>query len=115
MDLIDLLAELKHLDYNQKKYHVDRHGEYVQLVFSNTQLPVWMDSITAILGPPVKTADQMVSEEVIALTEDFGEIFDHQTLYYREIDHHRIMAMLWPWSNQESITLKIMILKADQS
>ena len=113
MDLIDLLSQLKHLNYDQKKYHVDRHGEYVQLVFSSKQLPAWMDSMVSILGAPVKTAEQSVSEEVIALTEDFGEIFDHQVLYYREIDHHRIMAMLWPWSNREMITLKIMILKAD--
>jgi hypothetical protein len=113
MELIDLLAKLKHLNYAQKKYHVDRHGEYVQLVFASKHFPAWMESIAALLGAPVKTADQPVTADVIALTEDFGEIFDHQTLYYCEIDHHRIMAMFWPWSNQESITLKIMILKED--
>jgi len=114
MDLIDLLAKLKHLDYAQKKYHVDRHGEYVQLVFSSKHLADWMASIAAILGDPVKIADQPVSADIMALTQDLGEIFDHQTLYYHEIDHHRIMAMLWPWNNGESITLKIMILKEDR-
>ena len=113
MELIDLLSKLKHLDYTQKKYHVDRHGEYVQLVFSSKHLPAWMESIASILDEPVKTADQPVNKDVIALTEDFGEIFDHQTLYYHEVDHHRIMAMFWPWSNREWITLKIMILKED--
>jgi len=115
MDLIDLLAKLKHLDYAQKKYHVDRHGEYVQLVFSSKDLSAWMASISAILGDPVKTAGQPVNADVTALTRDFGEIFDHQTLYYQTVDHHRIMAMLWPWNNRESITLKIMILKEDKA
>lgn len=110
MELIELLAKLNHLEYSQKKYHVDRYGEYAQLVFPHTHLKDWRDAIVEILGEPVKTADQLVSDEIVQLTEDFGEIFDHQTLFYREIGNHRIMAMFWPWSNNESITLKIMIL-----
>lgn len=111
MELIELLAQLNHLDYSQKKYHVDRYGEYAQLVFAHKHLQVWLDAIVQILGEPVKTADQPVTSDILNLTEDFGEIFDHQTLFYREIDHQRIMAMFWPWSNDESITLKIMIQK----
>ena len=110
MELIELLAKLSHLEYSQKKYHVDRYGEYAQLVFPHSQLRDWRDAIVEILGEPVKTDDQPVTDEIIQLTEDFGEIFDHQTLFFREIGHHRIMAMFWPWSNSESITLKIMIL-----
>jgi hypothetical protein len=74
MELIDLLSKLKHLDYTQKKYHVDRHGEYVQLVFSSKHLPAWMESIASILGAPVKMADQPVNKDVIALTEDHGNV-----------------------------------------
>jgi len=110
MELIDLLAKLTHLEYSQKKYHVDRFGEYAQLVFPHEKWQIWLDALAEILGEPVKTADQPVTSEIIDLTKDFGEIFDHQTLFYREIDHHRIMAMFWPWSNNESITLKIMVL-----
>jgi len=111
MELIDLIVKLKHLDYSQKKYHVDRHGEYAQLVFSNSHTQEWLDCISEMLGQPIKTAQQPVSEDIVCLTKDFGEIFDHQTLFYREIDIHRIMAMFWPWKNQESTTLKLMILK----
>lgn len=110
MELIDLIAKLKHLEYSQKNYHVDRHGEYAQLVFSNRHMKEWLDCIGEMLGQPIKTAGQPVAEDIVRLTEDFGEIFDHQTLFYREIDIHRIMAMFWPWKNQESTTLKIMIL-----
>ena len=110
MELIDLIVKLKHLDYSQKKYHVDRHGEYAQLVFSNQHMGEWLDCIGDILGRPVKTAQQPVSAEIIELTEDFGEIFDHQTLFYREIDRHRVIAMFWPWKDREFTTLKIMVL-----
>ena len=110
MELIDLTDQLKHLAYAQKKYHVDRLGEYAQLVFDRRHLPAWMEALSKILGSPLKTDGQPVTEDIIRITEDFGEIFDHQTLYYREIDGQRIMAMFWPWSDQEAITLKIMIL-----
>ena len=113
MELIDLLSKLKHLEYSQKKYHVDRQGEYAQLVFAYKYMQGWLDSIEEILGKPVKTSHEPVTEEVIRLTEDFGEIFDHQTLFYQENDQQRIIAMFWPWRNKESITLKIMILNKD--
>jgi hypothetical protein len=109
MELIDLLTQLKHLDYSQKKYHVDSLGEYVQLVFNPDHLQTWLDAISKLLGPPIKTEEQPVTEDILRLTENVGEIFDHQTLYYREIEGQSVMAMLWPWSSQEAITLKIMI------
>lgn len=110
MELIDFISKLKHLDYSQKKYHVDGLGEYAQLVFHPRHMSEWLETISALLGPPLKTDRESVSEDIVRLTEDFGEIFDHQTLYYREIDGQRIMAMFWPWQNDEAITLKIMIL-----
>ncbi len=110
MELVDIITQVKHLACTQKKYHVDRHGEYVQLVFRNTYLKSWLDKIEAILGAPIKKADQPVTEELVELTEDFGEIFDHQTLFLQEIDDQRVMAMFWPWRNQGMTTLKLMIL-----
>lgn len=110
MELIDLIAKIKHLEYSQRNYHVDCHGEYAQLVFNNRHMDEWLDCIGEMMGRPIKTAKQPVTEDIVRLTEDFGEIFDHQTLFYSEIDMHRIMAMFWPWKNKESTTLKIMIL-----
>ena len=71
--------------------------------------PIWGDWLTCIgelLGSPIKTEAQPVTDDIVQLTEDFGEIFDHQTLFYREIDTHRIMAMFWPWKDQPSTNVK---------
>ena len=110
MELYDLISNFKHLEYSQKKYHVDSQGEYAQLVFNNTHMDEWLTCVGELLGLPIKTELQPVTDDIVQLTEDFGEIFDHQTLFYRETDTHRIMAMFWPWKNQSSTTLKIMIL-----
>ncbi len=113
MELIDLIAKIGRLEYSQKKYHVDRFGEYAQLVFNSRNMEAWLECIGVILGAPVKTAEQNVTDDIVQLTKDFGEIFDHQTLFYREIDGQRIMAMFWPWKDQEATTLKIMILNKE--
>lgn len=110
MELIDIIAQVKHLPCRQKKYHVDRHGEYAQLVFRNTYLQDWLENIEAILGEPIKKNDQPVTEGLVKLTEDFGEIFDHQILFLKKMDEQRVMAMFWPWRNQDMTTLKLMIL-----
>ena len=110
MELIEIITKISHLEYAQKKYHVDKHGEYAQLVFSNSQIEDWLVSITELMGDPLKTAGEPVTDDIIDLTEDFGEIFDHQTLFYRKIGDQRMIAMFWPWNNQESTTLKLMIL-----
>jgi len=110
MELYDLIQKFKHLEYSQKKYHVDSQGEYAQLVFDNANMDDWLTCIGELLGLPIKTEAQPVTDDIVHLTEDFGEIFDHQTLFYHEIGTHRIMAMFWPWKDQPSTTLKIMIL-----
>ena len=113
MELIDIINKVSHLECSQKKYHVDTHGEYAQLVFRSDHMDAWQKCILEILGPPLKTAQQPVTDDIVRLTENFGEIFDHQTLFYLELDGQRIIAMFWPWQNQESTTLKVMILNRD--
>ena len=109
MELVEFISELKHLDFQQKKYHADRLGEYAQLVFSNQEEERWYSQIETLLGPPVKKAGAPVTEELIELTEDYGEIFDHQTLFVKEEKGQRIIAMLWPWQASPFVTLEIAI------
>ena len=80
MELYDLISKFNHLEYSQKKYHVDRQGEYAQLVFDNANMDDWLTCIGELLGLPIKTETQPVTDDIVQLTEDFGEIFDHQTL-----------------------------------
>ena len=109
MELYDFIIEFKHLYPVQKRYHVDGRGEYAQLVFNRRELPEWYQVLVKLLGPPIKTKGQPVTENLIQITEDFGEIFDHQTLFLLEKDNQRILAMFWPWRDRDLITLKVMV------
>ena len=109
MELYDFISKFRHLHPSQKKYHVDSRGEYAQLVFDRRDIEAWYQGIEDLLGPPVKSDGQPVTDQLIRLTEDFGEIFDHQTLFCAEQGDQRIMAMFWPWRDSHLVTLKIMI------
>ncbi|MDJ0874553.1 MAG: hypothetical protein QNJ02_04745 [Desulfobacterales bacterium] len=112
MKLFDFISKFRHLHPSQKKYHVDSRGEYAQLVFDRRDLQEWNRAVENMLGPPVKTEDQPVTDELIRLTEDFGEIFDHQTLFCVEKNDQRILAMFWPWRDSHLVTLKIMVSRS---
>jgi hypothetical protein len=64
------------------------------------------------MGPPIKVKGQPVTDKLVQLTEDFGEIFDHQTLFYQEQDDQRALAMIWPWNDRDLITLKVMVTRS---
>ncbi len=109
MKLHDLISTFQDLELHQQKYHFDSRGEYAQLVIDHRDWPQWYQRIQDLLGPPIKTEDQPVTDELVRLTEDFGEIFDHQTLFCVERENRRILAMFWPWRDSDRVTLKLMV------
>ncbi|MDJ0802409.1 MAG: hypothetical protein QNI97_06025 [Desulfobacterales bacterium] len=113
MELYDLIAKLRNLHPIQKKYHVDGRGEYAQLVFDRRDLQEWYRCIEEVLGPPVKGEGQPVSDELLSLTEDFGEIFDHQILFCLQKSNQRALAMFWPWRDSQLVTLKLMVSRSE--
>lgn len=109
MKLCALISKFRDLKPHQHKYHFDSRGEYAQLVFDRRDWPQWYQGIQDLLGPPIKTEGQAVTDELLRLTEDFGEIFDHQTLFCAEKENQRILAMFWPWRDSDRVTLKLMV------
>ena len=109
MKLYEFISKFRHLRPSQKKFHIDNRGEYAQLVFDRQDFQEWYHAIEDLLGPPVKAESHPVTDELVKLTEDFGEIFDHQTLFCLEQSDQRILAMFWPWRHGRLVTLKIMV------
>ena len=71
----------------------------------------YMDRLYAILeryfGPPFKPTDEKPSQSIIKYTEPYGGIQLGQTLYFVENKGFSSLALLWPWGNGESVTVKI--------
>ena len=85
--------------------------DYAELVFFNKEISEWNKILVDALGPAIKPAGTEPTEEDLRLTEDYGGIHDSQTLFKKEFDGFTVIAMFWPWQDNEHTTLKMAALK----
>jgi hypothetical protein len=89
-----------------------RTDTYSELVFFNKDLKKWDRALSGILGPPMKSKWKKPDENLTAITRGFGGIRVGQTLYYKEFENCKILAMIWPWKDKTHTTLKLSMIKA---
>ena len=108
MSIKEIIGKFSSLNVAEQRSVSD---EYAELVFFNKDSEQWNKALTDIFGPALKPAGAKPSKEVLALTEDFGGIFDNQSLFKKELGGSLALAMLWPWQDDSHTTLKIVCLK----
>ena len=82
-----------------------------EIVFFSRDTEQWNAVLSDVLGPVTKPAGAKPSGQDAKLTKPFGGIWADQTLYSKEIEQGTVIAMLWPWQNNEQTTLKITLVK----
>jgi len=112
MELVDFMEQARDLRIRERRYHFDDAGEYGEIVLYNDEIDRWQTLIQSLLGAPLKPEGAPVTDELVELTRECGELFDHQTLFFQEDDHQQMFAMLWPWRNQPYTTLKLFFFRA---
>ncbi len=85
--------------------------EYLEFVIYNKDIEQWTKLLVAILGPAVKPAGAKPTKEQLKLTEDYGGVFENQTLFKKEFDGVTVVAMFWPWQDHTYTTLKAALCK----
>jgi hypothetical protein len=106
MDLKQVITELTKLEIQEKRSIGDDYGE---LVLLNT--PALHKLLSDIFGPAVKKSNEKPDKETTILAKEFGGIWDNQTLFKKNSQNCILIAMLWPWGDQQHITIKIAIVK----
>ncbi|MFC1631523.1 hypothetical protein ACFL2I_03110 [Candidatus Omnitrophota bacterium] len=104
----EILGKCSNLPVDEKREVSD---DYAELVFFNKELNQWNETIAGILGPAAKPSGEKPSDEDAQITEEFGGIFDNQTLFKKELPQSTIIAMFWPWQDEIHTTLKVAVLK----
>jgi len=104
MSFEEIILALQELPVDQKRSEAEDYFEAVFLVENEQQ---WDDVLSDLLGEPLKVSGQKPAKYHKELTKELGGIWEQQTLFYREIDSLKILAMFWPWSDKTHITLKI--------
>ncbi len=84
--------------------------EYAELVLPSPDILYWRAVFDKIFGEPLSPAGIKPRAEDIAAAKYFGGIGLRDTLYRKESDGKTVIAIFWPWQDQQHTTLKIIIL-----
>lgn len=91
-------------------YEVRRQSEdYLEYVVYTKDIQLWEAVIARVLGAPVKTAGETPSMKDAGLCGRYGGILKEQVLFHKEFGALTVIAMFWPWKNEQYTTLKIAV------
>lgn len=108
MNVSDVLKRCNHLKVEEKN---DISQDFVERVFLKGDIEQWEAILTNILGPPVKQLGEKTTQFFSDLTINYGGLQDDQILFYQKCEENSMIAMLWPWKDNNQVTLKIACFK----
>lgn len=91
-----------------EKRQVD--DDYVEIVFYAEDTAKWKQILTEALGPEINF-EAANTEENLVFTEDYGGIIEGQCMFKKQEGDTAVIAMLWPWTDGELTTLKLILFK----
>ena len=99
-----LLAEIKKLKLQETR--VDSK-EAFEFVIRQGELNQVCGILEGFFGRAFKSAGEAPTKEAWDYTANIGGIRENQILYYVKHEGISYCAMIWPWSNRVSVTVKI--------
>ena len=108
MKLEEIFKKCNDLRVLQRRLMV---GEYKEIVVYREDMESWQNTLTEILGAPVKMAGVKPTQEDLSLTQEYGGIAENQILFYRKFEDVFVIAMIWPWEDGTYMTLKMVCLE----
>ena len=104
MEFRDLMDEIKGVEFDIVR--VESYY-YFEAVILREKLPKLVEKLRKIFGEPLVPSAKELPANVKEAVGDFGGIRDDQTLYFRKDEGYSFFAMLWPWSDEYHITVKM--------
>lgn len=104
MTFEELLEAMQKIPCEEKR---ERNTHYCEVVVDDRSLGPVNHLLEECFGPPLKPAGKSPSSEASACSEPYGGIHGNQVLYHRLTSQGSEIAMLWPWQNGKSITVKV--------
>ena len=106
MGLKAIFDQCQKLKFCEQRYNSE---DYKEIVFFSVDLPKWQQIFESRFGPAQKPAGKEPDADQVSLTENFGGIYRHQTLFTGKENTCQVMVMFWPWEDQKHITLKMAV------
>ena len=104
MTFDECVAEIKKIPCEEKRAEKE---DYTEVVVARAALVPLTLILESYFGPPLKPEGKPSSKDADRYTEPYGGILSNQTLYFRRNEKGHDAALLWPWGNGASVTVKI--------
>lgn len=104
MNFAELLKKIKQLNFGEKRSDT---SDYLELVIHRDRMDKLEEILKDYFGPPFKPAGKNPTKEALQHSAQYGGVWKDQTLYYAERDGFASGVMMWPWSDGERTTVKI--------
>ncbi len=104
MTFEELRKAVEGLPLKEKRF--DREG-LLEVVLKKAQLDRAQDFFVRFFGPPAKPPGKVLAREVAEYMESFGGVRHNQTLFLVEKNGFLYYAMIWPWADGVSFTVKL--------
>ena len=83
------------------------NNNFFEAVIRKNGLETLTAKLVSIFGPLAWPSENMLSNEMNNIIQNFGGIMPGQSFYFTHIDNFPVFAMLWPWGDKEHITVKV--------
>ncbi len=83
--------------------------EHIELIIFRKDMGDWVTTFSSQLGNPIKPEGQKPTEEHDKITSSYGGINEYQTLFRKNFDNNIVLIMLWPWGDEEHVTLHMIL------
>lgn len=100
----ELKEQVKSVGLNELRKDIDN---YFEAVVAQDKIKELNCKLNDFFGEPVWPSRKKLSLETEKAIEGYGGIIEGQILYSFNLGGANIYAMLWPWQNGESTTVKI--------
>lgn len=104
MQFTELIKEVKAVSFTELRKDSD---DYFEAVVTKQELANLTKRLEQFFGVPAWPSKNKITSQVQGVIKDFGGIMPNQTLYFWSEGKDTMFAMLWPWGDGVSITVKI--------
>ena len=80
---------------------------YFEAIILRDKLPALTEKLEKLFGKQLVTSDNKLAPDAEKVAMAFGGVMGDQTFYFLKENEYSYFAMLWPWSDDCHITVKV--------
>lgn len=104
MNFSEFLEQFQKVQCQERRTQTD---DYFEVVVAKPNWPAMDEALRSYFGEPMKPQGQNPSRDADKCAKPYGGVRKDQTLYFQKNETGSYAALLWPWGNGTSVTLKI--------